>query len=45
MKDYNFEILLGGFLKISEAFDNLYKFGYEKIREAQRPTLWSLGHV
>lgn len=44
MKDYDFKTFLGRFLKINKAFDNLYKFEYEKTEEAKRPIVWSLGH-
>ena len=44
MKDYDFQTLLSRFLKVNEAFNNLYKFEYEKTEEAKKPTEWSLDY-
>lgn len=44
MKDYDFETLLGIFLKTKEILKNVYKFECEKNEEVNWPAVWSLGH-
>lgn len=39
MKEYDFETLLGRFLKINEAFKNSYNSEWEKIEDVNRPAV------